>query len=160
MPIRIEWKNGSPVAECDTVAEAVEMMRAASTQNGSASSQRASASNGNEHAHKVPNPPKPSGQTDVVAFLQEQKPQVRKLLEHLYMVGEDIQADMLASLSSIDSKAYGGLFGALSKYAKKSHIPLDDIYTTSVRFDGPRRERWYSPGKLLKEFGPQAFGAK
>ena len=159
MAIRIEWKNGSPVAECDTVAEAVEMMRAASNQNGSAPTPQTT---NNNHEKGRPNDPtqKPSSQVDVVTLLQGQKPQVRKLLECLHEVGTDVKAEDLATLSEIDAKAYGGLFGALSKYAKKANIPLDEIYTTSVRFDGPRRERWYAPGKLLKEVGAKAFEAK
>jgi hypothetical protein len=156
MPIRIEWKNGSPVAECDTVEEAVEMMRAASAKNGTSSPPHG-AGNGSERAHRSARPP---AQPDIVAFLREQKPQIRQLLESLYSVGEDIKAEDLASRSSIDYKTYGGLFGALSKYAKRANIPLDNIYTTSVRFDGPRRERWYTPGKSLMELGAQAFGAK
>jgi len=145
MPIRIEWKNGSPVAECDTVAEAVEMMHAASSQNGIANPSRVKAN------HEGRDKGTYSTQ-NIAAFLQEQKPQVKLLLHGLRELGE-VKADQLADASGIPSSAYGGLFGALSKATKKAGISLDGIYTTSVRFDGPRRERWYAPGPLLMEHG-------
>jgi hypothetical protein len=151
MPIRIQWKDGVPTAECDTVAEAVEMMRTASLPNGSAPRPDPYTTNHESGKH--------SSAPDIVAFLNDQKPQVRSLLEHLYHLGEDTKAEDLAAVSGIDAKAYGGLLGALSKYASKANISKDDIYTTAVRFDGPRRERWYAPGKLLMEHGAKAFAA-
>jgi hypothetical protein len=146
MPIRIQWQDGNPVAECDTAIEAADFMRAA--QNGKSASHAKPELNG----HLQRNP-----QRDFVAFFQEQKPNVQTLLKGLYQAGREVEAEELGKLCGINKNAFGGMFGALSKTAKKSGISLSSIYKKDVRLNGSRREVWYAPAKLLKEHGGAAF---
>lgn len=103
---------------------------------------------------------KSNGHQDIATFLNEQKPGVRQLLHGLYSLGEETKAEDIALATGLSANAFGGLLGALSKTAKKISVPLEALYTSSVKFDGPRRERWYAPGKLLQEHGGKAFGSK
>jgi hypothetical protein len=162
MPIRIEWKNGAPVAECDTVAEAIEMMRGASSSHNGAIAKTTHPT----QQRSVVSEEKPKTTTtrdslsnDYTAYFSEQKSNVRQWLKTLYHAGRDIKAEDLAEASKIEVNAFGGLLGAISKTSKRANIPLDSIYETTVRYDGPRRERWYSPGEALKEYGGEAFNA-
>lgn len=153
MPIRIQWQNGSLVAECDTAAEAAEFMRAA--QNGSASSptDKYERSNDNHAKSHVPHSP----QTDLVSLIHLQTANVQQLLKSLYLAGREIKAEDLAQASGIHKNKFGGLFGAVSKAADKANLPMSSIYKKDVRFNGPRREVWYAPGKALREHGGAAF---
>jgi len=148
MPIRIQWQDGNPVAECDTAIEAADFMRAA--QNGK------SASHAKPELNGYPEHPAPR---DFVAFFKEQKPNVQALLKGLYQANREVEAEELGKLCGIDKNAFGGMLGALSKTAKKAGISLNLIYRKEVRINGPRREVWYIPAKLLKEHGGAAFNA-
>jgi hypothetical protein len=154
MPIRIHFENG-PVVECDTGAELADVMRATSTLNGTADKQEQN--NGNNQAK--PQTPRHLPQSDLATLIKKLTPNAKALLNYLYSAGEPIKAEDLQTASGIDHKKYGGLFGAVSKAARKLNISIGTIYKKDVQFNGPRREVWYIPGKALKEHGGNAFSA-
>jgi hypothetical protein len=159
MPIRIEWKNGAPVAECDTVAEAIEMMRGASSSHSGTNGSNGKNAQPTRPASPIQQKPLTFGKESAgyTAYLKEQTGNVRQWLKALYGIGGEIKAEDLAVASGINALAFGGLIGAISKTSKKANVPIDLIFTSEQRFDGPRRERWYSPGEILKEHGGEAF---
>ncbi len=146
MAIRIEYSGGAPVAVCDTTAEALELLKAASQQQEPAKAKSAGSKSDTQHA--------------IIAILRDLKPTVRPLVEGLFKLGTETLAQDLETATGIKKEAFGGLFGAVSKAAKKAHVDIGQIYKTDVRFNGPTRERWYAPGKTLLAVGAEVFGPK
>jgi hypothetical protein len=83
-------------------------------------------------------------------FLSDLKPNQRNFLAALAPHSEGIKGDALAQEIGMEGRQFGALVGAISKNAKRNGIKLSQLFLSEMRFDGPRRYRFFKPKALLQ----------
>ncbi len=140
MAIRIQWEGGAPVAVCDTVAEARELLQ-----------HPGPAANGN--APKIPGEAlRVQGNEEKARNLSRLANVKSKNIMRVLLDNQGgIEGEQLSKTSGIDIAGIGGVLGSLSKAAEKSGFLKEQVVLAETRMDGRRRYRWYAPGKVLLE---------
>jgi len=147
MSVKVFWgEDGRPYAEAQTVAEALELIKAGSNGFGK-------------------HPPKPETQTTVVpAQAREGIPERVKrvfaegteksvaVLKVLAKYQQGIEGEALGEEAHVQVGAFGGILGGVTKLARKNGFKDDDFVVSEQKIEGSRRVRRYWPGKVLLEY--------
>ena len=147
MAITIKFdEDGRPQAVCDSVEEAIQMMKSGSSQAGHKpdKSERGAQQNGNLTS---------STSDKAKLILGEMNDKSKKLLWSLAQFPAGVEAGELSVASGIDQAAFGGLNGALSKIADNHGLSFEKFVKSEAKFRGKgkdkERYRWMAPTKLL-----------
>jgi hypothetical protein len=148
MPITVRWEGLA--FECGSPSEAVDLGRQLV---GASSLEKPSARESSKSpADKTPGPEAVALTEDqsMERFLSALKPNQRNFLAALAPHSDGIKGDELAQEIGLESRQFGALVGAVSKYAKRSGIKVNQLLLSEMRFDGPRRYRFFKPKLLLQ----------
>ena len=146
MPIKVCWAENGPFALCDTVAEAAELLRLGSTLD------KPSAKDPATVTRSGPEPVSLTEDQAMERFLAELKPNQKNFLAALAPHSEGIHGDDLAQEIGMESRQYGALVSAISKNAKRNGIKIKQLMLSEMRFDGPRRFRFFQPKAVLHKY--------
>ena len=89
---------------------------------------------------------------NIHGFIADLTDRARLFIAALRDHPDGVDLDAMATLLELsDAKQIGGFTGGgLSKFAKKHHIDMKDIYKTEVKFPDGKRTLMFYPGKLVK----------
>jgi hypothetical protein len=133
MAIRIQWGPDEPVAICDTVAEALEVL------------QRGSGPHRNNGKQQRTAP----AQGNVAELFDEINDNAVRVLGIIANSPNGIEGQQLSDASGISLISMGGVFGGVSKLARKHNLTIERLIDSETRFEGGRRYRWFAPTDLL-----------